>query len=308
MKAVVNERYGGPEVLEIKEVEKPSPKDDEVLVKVLATTVTAGDGHMRAAKPFMVRFMNGLFKPNKVKILGFEVAGVVAAVGSAVKNFKPGDEVFAFTGFGFGGYAQYKCFKEPNAESKIISIAHKPGNIGFDEAAAVPVGGLTALTVLRKGNIQSGQKVLIYGASGSVGTYAVQLAKYFRAEVTGVCSTANLALVHSLGADHVIDYTNEDITSAGQDYDLVIDAVGKMKARQKKKVLRKGGAFHSVMESLTADRDVLLFLKERIEAEEIRVAIDRRYPLDQIVEAHQYVDKGHKKGNVVILIDHDSED
>lgn len=305
MKAVVYERYGGPEVLEIRDIEKPTPNDDEILIKIHATTVTAGDIHMRIPSPFLVRTMNGLFKPKKVQILGFELAGVVEAVGSKVERFKPGDEVFAFTGFGFGAYTQYKCMKGPNERSKASWIEYKPKNIGFDEAAAAPVGGVTALALLRMGNIHRGQKVLIYGASGSVGTYAVQLAKYYGAEVTGVCSTANLDLVRSLGADHVFDYTREDFTSTGPIYDLVIDAVGKMKSKQRKKILKKEGSFHSVMENVKAEPDGLLFMKERIEAGDVRVIIDRRYTLDQIVEAHQYVQKGHKKGNVVVLINHE---
>ena len=305
MKAVVYERYGTPEVLKIKDIEKPTPSDDEILIKILATTVTAGDIHMRIPSPFLVRTMNGLFRPKKVQILGFELAGVVEAVGPEVERFEPGDEVFAFTGFGFGAYAQYKCLRVPNERSKASWIEHKPKNVGFEEAAAAPVGGVTALALLRSGNINRGQKVLIYGASGSVGTYAVQLAKYYGAEVTGVCSTANLDLVRSLGADNVLDYTREDISSTGKIYDLVIDAVGKMKSKQKRKILKKDGSFHSVMENIKVDSGDLLFLKDRIEAGDVRVVIDRRYPLEEIVEAHHYVQKGHKKGNVVILINHE---
>ena len=305
MKAVVYERYGAPEVLELRDIEKPSPGDDEILIKIHATTVTAGDIHMRKAEPFLVRTMNGLFRPKKVQILGFELAGVVEAVGSEVERFKPGDEVFAFTGFGFGAYSQYKCMKGPNERSKASWIEFKPKNVGFEEAAAAPVGGVTALALLRSGNINRGQKVLIYGASGSVGTYVVQLAKYYGAEVTGVCSTSNLDLVRSLGADNVLDYTREDISSTGKIFDLVIDAVGKMKSKHKRKILKKDGSFHSVMENIKVDSGDLLFIKDRIEAGDVRVVIDRRYPMEQIVEAHRYVEKGHKKGNVVILINHE---
>jgi NADPH:quinone reductase-like Zn-dependent oxidoreductase len=303
MKAIVYEKYGPPEVLQLKEVEKPIPKDDEVLIKIYATTVAAGDCRMRKADPFFVRFFNGLFRPKKVKILGFEVSGEVETVGKDVKKFKVGDEVFGFTGFNFGGYAEYICLSV-NGKEKNGMVAIKPSNLTHKEAAAVPVGAITSLGFLRKGNIRRGQHVLVYGASGSVGTYTVQLAKYYGADVTGVCSTPNLELVKSIGADKVIDYTKEDLTKTGQTYDIVFDAVGKMSSAMGKRLLNKKGVFMSVMSSPSSKSDDMAFLKKLIEEEHIRPVIDRTYSLEQVAEAHQYADKGHKKGNVVITIGH----
>jgi len=329
MKAIIWTKYGPPEVLQLMEVEKPAPKDNEILIKIFATSVSSGDVRMRSFEtipplpwlPF--RLAVGLFKPRK-KIMGFALAGEVESVGKDVKRFKPGDQVFGSAGFGGGTYAQYISMPE-----KAV-LATKSSDMTYEEAAAISFGGMTVLHFLRKGKIQAGNKVLIYGASGSLGTYAVQLAKHFGAEVTGVSSTVNLEMVRSLGADHVIDYTKEDFTQNGESYDIIFDTVGMSPFSGSVKSLNKNGyylrAVHMTLSpllqglwtSMTSSKKViggvasektedLEFLRGLIEAGKLKPVIDRTYPLEEMAEAHRYVETGHKKGNVVITVGHEDK-
>jgi NADPH:quinone reductase-like Zn-dependent oxidoreductase len=300
MKAIISTKHGSPGVLQLTEIEKPTPKENEVLIKVHAATVTQGDLMLRKLHPLMYIPMR-LFGVRRKRIPGHEFAGEVESVGTDVKRFKVGDQVFGTTtGLSVGANAEYVCLPE---EWKSGVLAIKPDNISYEEAAALPVGGMTALYILRKGNIESGQKVLIFGASGSVGTYAVQLAKHhFGAEVAGVCSTANIELVKSLGADQVIDYTKEDVTQNGQIYNVVFDAVGKLSSSQRDNLLQENGAFLTVQTTTKELIENLNTLKKLAEEDVIKAVIDKRYPLDQIAEAHKYVETGRKKGNVVITV------
>jgi len=301
MKAIVCTKYGSPDVLQLKEVEKPVPGDNEILVKINASTVTRGDVIIRKIPRLILLPMGMLFGFKAKKITGHEFSGEVEKVGKNVKLFKKGDQVFGTTtGLSWGSNAEYVCVPE---KWKLGAVTKKPANISYEEAAVVPIGGMTALQILRKGNIKDGQRVLIYGASGSVGTYALQLAKYFGAEITGVCSTNNLELVKSLGADMVIDYTKEDFTKSSLTYDVIFDAVGKTSSSRSKSSLKNNGLFLSVKASTSEKTEDLNFLKELIEAGQLKSVIDQRYPLEQIAEAHRYVDKGHKKGNVVITVE-----
>ncbi len=313
MKAVICTKYGSPEVLEIHEIEKPAPRPDELLIKIFATTVHIGDTKIRRLAPGLGPVADFFFKPlmriilgfrgPRKKILGMELSGEIEKIGENVTRFKVGDSVFASTEFQLGAYAQFRCF----AENGVVAL--KPKNMTHEEAAPVSNGGITALIHLRKADIKKEEKVLIYGASGSVGTYAIQIAKYYGAEVTAVCSSQNLELVKSIGADKVIDYTKLDFTGNGETYDVIYDAVGKIEKSKRKKSLSKLGRYLNVLNpsgNIKLKAEDLLFLKELCEAGKLKTVIDRVYPLEEIIEAHAYVDKGHKKGNVVITVEHGS--
>jgi len=322
MKAIVWTKYGSPKVLQLKEVEKPTPKDNEVLIKIYAATVTAADCELRSLKiPILfrlpLRIYVGLRKPKRITILGQELAGEIEAVGREVTRFKKGDPVFAATFFRFGAYAEYVCLPETYPELK-------PANMTYEEAATIPTGGINGLHFLRTANVQPGERVLINGAGGSIGTYAVQIAKSFGAEVTCVDSAEKLAMLRSIGADHVIDYKQEDFTKSGETYDVIIDVVGKSSFSGSVRALKPNGRYILGNVSLsgmirgrwtpmTSGKKVIValadyqaedyaFLKELIEAGKVKAIIDKRYPLEQTAEAHRYVEKGHKKGNVVITV------
>jgi NADPH:quinone reductase-like Zn-dependent oxidoreductase len=314
MRAVVYDRYGPPEVLRVEDVERPAPRGDEVLVKIHATTVTRTDCGVRGARPFFVRFFTGLLRPKR-NIIGMEFAGEVEAAGEAVTEFTPGDRVFGVKGF--GANAEYVCVRAS------APLAHMPAGLSFDDAAAVCDGAALALACLRKVNLQPGRRIVVYGASGSVGTASVQLAHHFGAHVTAVCGTKNLELMHSLGADEAIDYTREDFTKNGKTYDIVLDTYGKYSYRRCKRSLEPRGAFvatdglHNVLWVLSTKvfgdkraifgvvsytKDNVQFLRELIEAGEYRAVIDRTYPLEDVVDATRYVETGQKTGNVVLTV------
>lgn len=328
MKAIIWTKYGSPNGLQLKEVEKPTPKDDEILIKIHASSVTAGDCEMRRLElplmlSFPVRLYAGFLRPKRIPILGQELAGEVVEVGKNVNSYKVGDQVFGTTGFKFGAYAEYICLPEKPGDAQ-GTLATKPANLTYEEATAVPTAGFEALHFLRKANIQSGKKVLIVGAGGSIGTFSIQLAKHLGAEVTGVDSQEKLDLIRSLGTDQVIDYTKGDYTNAGETYDLIIDVVGKGSVARRLKLLKEGGYYFlayaglshillSIWTSMTSNKKLkiesssqkkedLIFLKELIEAGKIKSVIDQRYPLAQTAEAHSYVETGRKKGNVVITV------
>lgn len=319
MKAIIYNQYGPPEVLHLQEVEKPTPANNEILIKVKATAVNSADWRLRKADPVGVRLFFGLLKPKK-KILGGVFSGEVEEIGKDVKLFKVGDQVFGSAGTSFGSYAAYKCLPENGV------LAKKPGNFSHNEAAVIPFGGITALHFLQKAKIEPGQEVLIYGASGSVGSAAVQLAKNFEAHVTGICSTTNIELVRSLGADVVIDYTRQDFTKTGETYDVIYDTVNKMKVSGAIKSLKKGGTLilgaagiSEMFQGLWASKvrkikllagvikeeaKDIIFLKELMVAGKFKPVIDRTYPLENISEAHAYAEKGHKKGNIAIEVNY----
>ena len=333
MKAIVWTKYGPPDVLQLQEVEKPVPKEDEVLIRIRATTVTAGDCEMRSLQfpiylSLLMRLWRGLIKPKGTTIPGTELAGEIEAVGQDVTLFKKGDQVFGAAGLNFGAAAEYICLPERPGEME-GGVAIKPANMTYEQAAAVPFGGRDALHFLRKGNVQSGQKILINGAGGSIGTFAVQLAKYFGAEVTGVDSTEKLDMLRSIGADHVIDYTREDFSQSGEVYDVIFDVVGKISFSPNAESLKQDGIYITanprlpqmvqglwtsmrsskkvVMETASGTIEDLVFLRRLVEEGKIRSVIDRCYPLEQSAEAHRYVETGRKQGNIVITVGQDSK-
>ena len=313
MKTVIYKKYGPPEVLQLKEVEKPVPDNNQILIKIHATTCHIGDVRVRSLDipfPYYIpfRFYLGFFKP-KNSVLGMELAGEVESVGKDVKRFKAGDKVFATTGFKFGAYAEYICMAEHSDKIKNGLVTFMPNNMTYEEAAAgITTGGMTALALIKKVKLDKSttstgkKKVMIYGASGSLGSYAVQLAKYFGAEVTGVCSTGNIEMVSSLGADNVIDYTKEDLSKYGKNYDMVYDAVYKLSSCKGKKLLAAKGIYLRAGAGESVNIEDLNFLKDLAEEGKLKAIIDRKYPLEEIVEAHRYVGKGHKKGHVVITV------
>jgi NADPH:quinone reductase-like Zn-dependent oxidoreductase len=328
MKAIVWTEYGPPDGLQLREVERPTPKDNEVLIRIHATTVSAGDCEMRGLKYHLpmrltMRLYVGLIRPTRIRIIGQELAGEIESVGRDVKRFTEGEQVFAHTGFGMGAYAEYICRPEEPEGIRGV-LASKPSNMTYEEAAAVPLGGLEALHFLRRGDIHRGEKVLINGAGGSIGTIAVQLAKHFGAEVTGVDSTAKLDMLRSIGADQVIDYTQEDFTQSGETYDVIFDVIGKSSFSGSMRSLEQDGRYllanpgpgiqrrrpsrrsgkKVILGGASYSTEDLVFLRELIEAGKLKSVIDRRYPLEQTAEAHRYVETGHKQGNVVITVEH----
>lgn len=310
MKAVICSKYGPPEVLKIRDVEKPVPKDNEVCIKIHSAGVTNSDVFIRGSQlPFPVviflRIAIGIRKPRK-EIIGIVQSGEIESIGKNIKRFKVGDQVFGLTGFNLGTYAEYKCVQELDSKS-FGCIALKPENLNYEEATVAAYGGLLALQYMEKGNIKPGHKVLIYGASGTTGTIAVQYAKYLGAEVTGVCSTSNIEMVKTLGADEVLDYTKQETLKPGTQYDFMLDAVGKSKTSKLRKAcenaLAPNGIFSSIDDGdLKLDSERLIKIKELVEQGYIKPVLDRIYPMEQIVEAHRYVEQGHKRGGVAISI------
>ena len=328
MKAIVWTKYGSPDGLQLKEVDKPVPKDEEILIKIHATTITAGDCEMRRLElplmlSFPVRLYAGFLRPKRIPILGQELAGEVEEIGANVRSYKIGDQVFGTTGFGFGAYAEYICLPEKPDDAQ-GALAPRPTNLTYEEAAAVPTAGFEALHFLRKADIQPGKKVLIVGAGGSIGTFAIQLARHFGAEVTGVDSTEKMDMLRSIGVDHVIDFTKEDYTRNSGTYDLIIDVVGRRGVPQRLKLLKPDGFYFlayaglshillSLWISMTSRKKFkieasnqtkkdLMFLKELIEEGKLKSIVDRSFPLEQVPDAHRYVEAGGKKGNVVITV------